>query len=233
MELDTEKMAVYIDVFWPSSTFVPCPECQSLCPIRDHKSRLWRHLDTMQMQTFLRCEVPRAECLEHGALRIHVPWSDKKSRFTSLFSSFACQILLSTKNQTKAAELLGLGWKQIHRIKHLAVEKALFERKEESLPFLGADEKSFLKGHKYMTLAYDLQRKKVLEVVEGRDDEASEKILDSLSEGQKEGIKAVAMDMWKPYKEAVSKHLPHADIVHDRFHISAYLGKAMDKVRRQ
>ena len=41
------------------------------------------------------------------------------------------------------------------------------------------------------------------------------------------------MDMWEPFIRAVEKEVPDADIVHDKFHVSKYLGEAVDKVRRQ
>jgi len=40
------------------------------------------------------------------------------------------------------------------------------------------------------------------------------------------------MDMWRPFAAATKKVLPHADIVHDRFHIAGYLGKAVDETRK-
>jgi len=39
--------------------------------------------------------------------------------------------------------------------------------------------------------------------------------------------------MWQAYVNAVEEKLPEADIVHDRFHISQHLNKAVDKVRKQ
>ena len=36
-----------------------CPECQTTCPIYDHREREWRHLDTCQLQTRLHARVPR------------------------------------------------------------------------------------------------------------------------------------------------------------------------------
>jgi phosphopantetheinyl transferase (holo-ACP synthase) len=41
------------------------------------------------------------------------------------------------------------------------------------------------------------------------------------------------VDMWEPFIRAVEKEVPDADIVHDKFHVSKYLGEAVDKVRRQ
>lgn len=41
------------------------------------------------------------------------------------------------------------------------------------------------------------------------------------------------MDMWRPYEKAARQHVPQADVVHDRFHISKHLNDALDKVRRR
>jgi transposase len=230
--MDMEKLSVTIDVFWPAQTLAPCPECQELCSVKDFKSRMWRHLDTMQFKTFLRCEVPRTDCPEHGALQIFLPWSDPKSRFTALFEKVAAEVLLSCKNQTQAAHLLRLSWKQVHRIQRLAVEKALALRKKEPILHLGIDEKSFLKGHKYITVLSDLDKKRVLDVTRNRDEAAAQQVLGCMSDRQKSAVQAVAMDMWEPFKTAVKEQLPKADIVHDHFHITGYLTKAVDSVRK-
>ena len=41
------------------------------------------------------------------------------------------------------------------------------------------------------------------------------------------------MDMWEPFIQSIQQAVPEADIVHDKFHVSKYLGEAVDKVRRQ
>ncbi len=43
------------------------------------------------------------------------------------------------------------------------------------------------------------------------------------------------MDMWDPYINSVSNHLPEADrkIVFDKYHIAGHLGAAVDRVRGQ
>jgi transposase len=40
------------------------------------------------------------------------------------------------------------------------------------------------------------------------------------------------MDMWSPYRTAVERHLPQADIVADRFHVTQNLNRAVTKARR-
>ena len=40
-------------------------------------------------------------------------------------------------------------------------------------------------------------------------------------------------DMWAVYIDAIRTYLPQATIVLDRFHLSQYLSRAVDEVRRQ
>jgi transposase len=54
-----------------------------------------------------------------------------------------------------------------------------------------------------------------------------------LTENQKSGIEAVSIDFWKAFITGAEKHVPDADIVHDKFHIEKYLNEAVDKVRRR
>ena len=37
----------------------------------------------------------------------------------------------------------------------------------------------------------------------------------------------------EPFIRTIEKEVPDADIVHDKYHVSSYLGKAVDQVRRQ
>ena len=46
-------------------------------------------------------------------------------------------------------------------------------------------------------------------------------------------VKAVSIDMWKAYINSVESTLPGARIVHDKFHVIAWLNKAVDQVRRK
>ncbi len=63
--------------------------------------------------------------------------------------------------------------------------------------------------------------------------EAAVGLLQTLTPAQRASVKAVAMDMWPAYMSATRQCMPQADIVHDKFHISKYLGEAVDAVRKQ
>ena len=52
-----------------------------------------------------------------------------------------------------------------------------------------------------------------------------------MPEEDRENIKAVSMDMWDPYVNAVKKWCHNAAIVFDKFHIISDFGDVIDKVR--
>ena len=162
-----------------------------------------------------------------------VPWAAPQGRFTLPFERFAVEVLLACASVKQACELLGIGWESAHEIMKRAVARGLERRQLDQLKYLGMDEKSFKRGHSYITLLTDLEQSRVVEVVEDRTTEAAGKLWDSLSPEQKATVEAVAMAMWSPFIQTVQEHVPDADVVHDKFHVSRYLNEAVDKVRRQ
>ena len=213
---------------------VTCPECEGECSIADHApERTWRHLDTMQFETRLRARAPRANCKACGVKTTAAPWAGKHSRFTLMFEALAMEVIQACGNVKAAAELLGLDWDSVHRIMERAVERGLARRELESVRYAGLDEKSFRRGHNYISLLVDLTGSRVLEVVEGRTEEAADSLWETLPDEQKEQIEAVAVDMWPAYTDSIQTNAEQAEIVHDRFHISKHLNEAVDQVRRQ
>ena len=63
---------------------------------------------------------------------------------------------------------------------------------------LEVDEKAFRKEHNYLTLVNDLGGSRVLYVAEDRQQSSLDGFWGTLTEAQKQGIEAVAMDMWDP-----------------------------------
>lgn len=234
VKLSIEKMRVDIFIKYGELTGT-CPECGAACRVYDRSpGRTWRHLDTMQFGTYLYCEPPRTECAEHGIKTMSMPWAGKHSRFTQLFEAFAINVMLASRSLQEAGKLLRLEWHQLHGIIKRAVERGLERRENDEIAWVGMDEKSFRKGHNYVSIMNDLEHSRVLDVVEGREGNAADKLIaKALDEEQREMVCGVAIDMSAPYIAAIRRHLPHADIVHDKFHIAKHLNEAVDKTRRK
>ena len=234
VELKLQEKKVEIELGWQWGAAAQCPECGRECSIHDcAPERTWRHLDTMQFTTLIRARTPRADCPEHGVKTMKVPWAAPQGRFTLLFERFAVDVLLASASVSQACELLGLSWDTAHEIMRRAVERGLGQRQLEGLKYLGMDEKNFRRGQSYITLLTDLEQSRVLDVVEERTAEAAGQLWETLSAEQKQAVEAVAVDMWEPFIQTIEQQVPEADVVHDKFHVSKYLGEAVDKVRRQ
>lgn len=234
VNLEMERSRVVIDVSHGTGK-VACPDCGELSAQRDLAPiRSWRHLDTMNFETVIQARVPRCNCPRCGVKTVDIPWAGKHSRFTLMFEAFAIEVLRMAGSLDAGRRFLGLSWDSAHGIMERAVERGLDRRDISEVKHAGIDEKSFLKGHDYLTALNDLDGGRVLDVVRERTEVACRKLIDKALPGycRRFRIQAVAVDMWPAFRNAVGDLLPNASIVYDRFHVSGYLGGAVDQVRR-
>ena len=232
VDLNTESQTLTLALEYVGKR-VACPECDQACAKNDHAAeRSWRHLDAMQFQTVLTARVPRSSCESCGVKTIAVPWAGKHSRFTLMFEALAIDMLLAARSVQAAANMLSIDWSTAHTIMERAVERGLKRRSLDEVKHVGIDEKNFGKGHDYVSVMTDIDGSRVLEVAPERTIGACDSLWNTLSDEQKKNIEAVAMDMWRAFETSTENNVPHAAIVYDRFHITKYLGDAVDKVRR-
>ena len=228
----TEEVDIFVSYIGNKAA---CPDSMELCSIYDHReSRRWRHLDTLQFKTFINCKIPRVKSSK-GVRTINVPWACSFERHTYLFERLAIDLLKATKNQTQTAKLLRCGFNVVNRIIHLSVERGMDRRpKDVAFTNLSIDEKSFRKGHRYVTVLSSPLAGCVIDIAEGRDTKAAKSLLEkAITPDNRKAVKTVSIDMWKAYLNSVEQVLPRAEVVHDRFHLIKYLNEAIDKVRRR
>ena len=232
VELDVKGQRVVVQVEAGPGPFM-CPECDSTQPRYDGKPRRWRHLDTMQFTTWIEADVPRVNCGQHGVKQIRIPWAEPGSQFTALFERLAIDLLREC-SVTGAGRLLRITWDEAWGIKRRAVRRGLARRGQEVVARLGVDEKAIAKRHRYLTVVADLERSRVLYLADDRKQESLDSFWPTLTPAQRDGITAVAMDMWEPYVQSTRAHLPAAEakIVFDKFHVVKHLHDAVDHVRR-
>jgi transposase len=165
---------------------------------------------------------------------VSVPWAETGSRFTLLYENRVIDTLKEC-DVTGVNRLTGTTWSEAWNIMDKAVARGL-KRKKVSVPeYIGIDEKSFAKRHRYETLVCNLRTGTVECVLEDRDQESLETYYRQFNREDLAVIKAVAMDMWDPYIAATKNFVPDAErkIVFDRFHVIRYVTDALDKVRHQ
>jgi transposase len=232
IELDMKAGEVKVYVKQKPGTKQKCPKCGVSCAGYDKRRRQWRHLDTCQLKTLLVANLPRVQCVEHGVVSVHVPWSEPGSGFTALYEALVIDWLKEASIQAVSRQL-SISWNAIDGIMQRAVRRGLARRQVESPRHIGVDETSFRKGHDYVTIVSAVG--KVLHVADERKKASLKSYYDTLSDAQKTGIESVSMDMWPAYIKATLENIPNADkkIAFDKFHVARYLGDALDKVRKQ
>lgn len=210
-----------------------CPECGKEYPISDHmRERVWRDLDSGTYHVFLHARIPRIRCPEHGKLLVALPWAERHSRFSKRFEELAIN-LMEDMPILDVSYILGISWFQAHGIMLRAVKRGL-ARKASHPSRIGVDEKSYGKGHRYLTLVYNHDSPAVDFVSFDRKEKSLDLYYESMGE-HSSGIFAVSMDMWDPYIASTREHVENADsrIVFDRFHIMKHVNMAVDDVRKE
>ena len=213
---------------------VRCPVCETFYGTYDHApERVFRHLNTCQMETYIHIRLPRVNCPEHGVKQIDSQFGENGSEMTFAFESLVIQVAKECSIEA-TARLCNLGWGSCWNALERAVGRGR-RRKVHRVPGrIGVDEKSIARGHKYESLVYDMDAGTVEYVCDDRGQESLEGYFRQFSKDELAEVKAVAMDMWDPYIAATRNHVPDADkkIVFDRFHVMRQVLDAVDKVRK-
>jgi transposase len=232
LKMDEQRVEVFVE--HRADTKWNCAACGKAAGLYDHaEERVWRHLDSCQLKTYLHARVPRTGCPEHGIHKVKLPWAETRSRFTLLMERMIIDVIRQCSTIQGACAIMRVSWDEAFGVMQRAVMRGQDRKEQKPVKHIGVDEKAFRKGHSYMTVVCDLERATVEHVADDRTTESLAGYYASLTAAQRDGIEAVAMDMWEPYVQATLAGLPLAGdkIVFDRFHIMKKINEAVDKVR--
>ena len=122
---------------------------------------------------------------------------------------------------------------QVYKAFDVAGEQLLASRDGGPLRRLSLDEAHHRRGRELATVASDLDRRRVIEVLPGCSRNVIERWLLSLPVEVRAGIEVVSIDPAETYRKAIRAALPDARIVCDRFHLVRGANTALDAVRRE
>ena len=115
----------------------------------------------------------------------------------------------------------------------MAVNWGLNHRAVSDVEAIGIDEIQWRRGHKYLTLVYQIDSgcKRLLWIGQERKEATLNQFFDGLGVERSAKLQYVCSDMWRPYLNVIADKASQAIHVLDRFHIVAHLNKAIDEVR--
>ena len=230
-DVASKNLTIFID-FRPGSRF-KVAGVDGAHPVHDTVLKRYRHLNFFQHECYLEVRAPRV-CLPDGAVRLVEPdWAGKLDGFTLLFEAL---VLTLCREMTFAAvaRMVNLSWHRVATIARRYVDLALAEADFSEVKRLAIDETSRARGHNYVTLVADAQRRAVLFVAEGRGADTIEDFAGDLClhGGDPGDIESVSIDMSPAFISGVTTHMPQAKITFDKFHVIAHASTAIDKMRR-
>ncbi len=235
--LDTDKRPndLHIEVAANRGARFPCPDCGRACKAHDFAEFTWRHLNFFQHHCYITAKVPRTDCPDHGVKRIQVPWAREGSRFTLLFEQ-AAVILAREMPVLAAARIIGITDQRLWRIIEHYVGQAVARLDLGRLKAVGLDETASKRGHNYVTVFIDLDRKQkpVVFVTPGKGKETVAAFKTFLEQhGGKPGrIAEVVCDMSPAFLAAIGETFKSATVTVDWFHVVKLFTRAVDQVRK-
>jgi transposase len=230
---DGEARSLTIQIDFRAGSRFTHPECAGEHPVHDTQTKRYRHLNFFQHECFLEVRVPRVKLPDGSVRLLEPPWAGKLSGFTLLFEALVL-CLCREMSFAAVARLVGESWHRVAAIADRYVDLALAQADFSQVRELAIDETSKARGHDYVTIAADSERRAVIFVTETREAAAVERLAADLKAhgGDPAAIRAVSIDMSPAYIKGVASHLPNATVTFDKFHVIAHASHALDLTRR-
>jgi len=235
---ESKRLDVYID-FKKGSTFDYVDinnnnETISNLKAYDTKDKIWRHLNFFEHECYLHARVPRVKLPNGKTKLIKTPWEGLSNGFTLLFEALLVQ-LAQAMPVSKVAKITHTSddklWSMLDKYVNTTREYEDFKNIDK----IGMDETSRAKGHEYITLFVDLDKRRTIFITEGKDNTTVKDFKEDFEEhnGDVNNITNVSCDMSPAFIKGVKENLPNAKITFDKFHILKIINEAVNKVRQQ
>ena len=213
-----------------------CSGCHQPAPGYDHlPERRFEFIPFWGFLVFLLYSMRRVDCRRCSAVVVEeVPWGDGKHQLTKAYMLFLARWArrLSWK---ETAEAFRTSWDKVCDAVEYVVGWGLEHRTLGPIEAIGVDEIQYAKGHKYLTLVYQIDRQvtRLLWVGRERTIESFQGFFTLIGDELASKIEFVCSDMWQPYLKVIREKCSQALHILDRFHIVAKMNKALDDVRAE
>ena len=212
-----------------------CGGCGRQGSTYDHQQpRRFRFVPLWGLPVYLVYTMRRVNCPTCGPTVEMVPWAEGKSPRTQAFSWFLA-VWAQRLSWSEVGDIFGTNWNRVYDAVKWAVSYGLAHRNLGGITAIGVDELAYSKGHKYMTVVYqiDSERRRLLWIGWDRTEATLRGFFAWLGESRSAALRYVCSDMWKPYLNVIREQASGALNILDRFHIMSNMNKALDKVRRE
>jgi transposase len=229
-----DKKMIEVTVRPRTGSGAVCSGCHQPAPGYDRlPERRFEFIPLWGFLVFFLYSMRRVNCRGcSGVVVEEVPWGDGKHQLTRAYMLFLARWArkLSWK---ETAESFRTSWDKVHDAVQYVVTWGLGHRTLGPIDAIGVDEIQYAKGHKYLTLVYqiDLGLTRLLWVGKERTIESFQGFFTLIGDELASKILFVCSDMWQPYLKVIRQKCSQALHILDRFHIVAKMNDALDDVR--
>jgi transposase len=174
----------------------------------------------------------RVDCRDCGLGAEQVPWANGKGPICNSYGWVLAKWAkrLSWKETAKAFQT---GWQTVFNSVEMAVEWGQKHIDLSGVTAIGVDEIQWQRGHKYLTLVYQIGgcSRRLLWVGEERKIKTLLRFFRWFGKERAQQLEFICSDLWRAYLRVIAKKAPHAVHVLDRFHVVQRINKAIDEVR--
>jgi transposase len=228
-----DKKVIEIGVRPRAGSAAVCSGCHQPAPGYDHlPERRFEFIPCWGILVFLLYRMRRVNCRDCGVVVEEVPWGDGKHQLTRAYMLFLAR-WARRLSWTETAEAFHTSWEKVCDAVEYVVTWGLEHRTLAPIRAIGVDEIQYAKGHKYLTLVYqiDADLTRLLWVGKERTVETFQGFFAMIGKDLTSKIEFVCSDMWKPYLRVIRETCSQALHILDRFHIVAKMNEALDDVR--
>jgi transposase len=232
--LDTdENLALLVEVVARANSKPICSGCGLPGPGYDTlEPRVFEFVPLWNIAVFFAYALRRVDCKRCGVKVEAVPWADGKHTLTKTYMHFLASWAkrLSWKETAVAFRTT---WEKVFSSVEWAVQWGLAHRDLSNVLSIGVDEVLWQRGHKYLTVVYqiDTECKRLLWVGKDRTLKTLLRFFRMFGQERSAQLLFICSDMWKPYLKVIARQTGQAIHVLDRFHIAMHMNKAIDEVR--
>jgi transposase len=231
--LCAERNSIEVEVRSRKGSRGICSCCEKPGPTYDHlKVRRFEFVPLWGLAVLLLYCMRRIDCRTCGVKVEQVPWGNGKHQLTTAYLLFLAH--WARKLSWKETALsFRTSWEKVFQAVETVVQWGLANRTLGPIVAIGVDEVAYGKGHKYLTLVYQIEARctRLLWVGKERKVETFEQFFDMIGPVLSGKIEFVCSDMWKPYLRVIRERCSNALNILDRFHIVQKLNTALDEVR--
>ena len=212
-----------------------CSGCGQVGPGYDTQGlRRFEFVPLWGIPVFFVYAMRRVQCRQCGVRVEAVPWASGKHHLTKTYAWFLARWArrLSWK---EVAEVFNTSWQKVFRSVEAAVEWGRAHQDLDGIEAIGIDEIQWQRGHRYLTLVYQIDAgcRRLLWIGKNREAKTLLRFFHWFGNERGAALRFICSDMWRPYLKVVAKRAAQAAHVLDRFHIMKQLSKAIDDVRAQ